>query len=77
MAGKKDVGPIDTSVAWKQRLEAIGARIKKLHSAGFYSEEDVTSLRSMIKSKMCLVQIEWMLTDAEELARRTPAGATA
>ncbi len=55
------------------RIERIGQRANALMRAGFYDRQDVEGLREMVRNGMCLVQIEWLLLDAEDQARRLPA----
>lgn len=57
----------------KGRIDRIGKRANALMRAGFYDRTDVEGLREMVKNGMCLVQIEWLLLDAEEQVRTLEA----
>lgn len=55
------------------RINRIAKRANALMRDGFYDRQDVEGVREMVRNGMCLVQVEWLLLDAEEQARRRPS----
>lgn len=59
----------EMEVSKEARIARIGKRANALMKAGFYDRQDVEGMREMVKNGMCLVQLEWLLLDAEEQAQ--------
>lgn len=51
------------------REERIAARARQLYRDGFYTVEDGKEVIRLSKDLSTLIELEWMLTDAEMMAR--------
>lgn len=56
------------------RIAEIGKRANALRAAGFYSTDEVRWLAGYVKQPDApLIEVEMLLTNAEEIVRREPA----
>lgn len=53
-----------------QRIAAIGQRANALLKAGFYSREEVQWLADYVRGEVPLVEVELLMTNAEEIVKR-------